>query len=45
MSESLNGNYCENTLKTGQTLMCNAIYLSRQKPHATLPGLIINPFF
>ena len=44
MSEPLNWNYCENTLKAGQTLMCNAIYLSHQKPHATLPCLIINPF-
>ena len=36
MSEPLNGNYFENTLKAGQTLMCNAIFLSHQKPHATL---------
>ena len=44
MSEPLNGNYFENTLKAGQTLMCNAIYLSYQKPHAILLCLIINPF-
>ena len=40
MSEPLNGNYFENTLKAGQTLMCNAIYLSHQKPHATLLCLL-----
>ena len=44
MPEPLNGNYFENTLKAGQTLMCNAIYLSYQKPHAILLCLIINPF-
>ena len=44
MSEPLNGNYFENTLNAGQTLMCSAIYFSYQKPHATLLDLIINPF-
>ena len=40
MSEPLNGNYFENTLKAVEILMCNAIYLSHQKPHATLLCLL-----
>ena len=32
--------FWEYTIKAGQTLMCNAIYLSHQKPHATLLCLL-----